>query len=85
MAHKRKPEEKEASAPYTIQDAMKVTEDIFNLSKEKQYKMGPFIHGLIFSLEYAILTYNIPQQQIANIKRDCRRYFKEMANLKQPK
>ena len=27
---------------------------------------------------------NIPQQQIANIKRDCRRYLKEVTNNRRP-
>ena len=78
MAEKTAPSEKTQSS-YTIKDAMKVTEDIFNLSKDKQYKVGAFVHGLIFALEFAQLSYGVPQQHIADIKRDCRRYLKDMA------
>ena len=82
MAHKRKPTQEKRSAPYTIEDAMKITDDIFKLSKEKEYKVGAFVHGLVFALEFAQQSYKIPQQQIAGIKRDCRQYFKEMTNVK---
>ena len=51
--------------PYKIQDAMKVTDDIFKLSKDKDYHPGAFIHGLIFALEAVQQSYKIPQQQIA--------------------
>ncbi len=67
---------------YTIKDAMKVTDDIFNLSKEKDYHPGAFIHGLIFALEYVQSTYKIPKQQIAQIKRDCKQFFNEMGPKK---
>ena len=63
---------------YTINDAIKVADDIFNLSKEKKYNLGAFIHGLIFALEYAENSYKIPQQQLALIKRECRSYFREI-------
>lgn len=82
MAHKKKMNQKKDSMPYKIEDAMKITDEIFKLSKEKDYNVGAFVHGLIFALEYAQFSYNIPQQQIAVIKRDCRRYFKEMDNIK---
>lgn len=82
MAHKKKMNQKKESLPYKIEDAMKITDEIFKLSKEKEYNVGAFVHGLIFALEYAQFSYNIPQQQIAVIKRDCRRYFKEMDNIK---
>lgn len=84
MAHKRKTTPKQGSTPYTVKDAMKITEDIFNLSKENKYNIGAFVHGLIFAMEYVQLSYNIPQQQIAGIKRDCRRYFKELETIKKP-
>ncbi|UCF12485.1 MAG: hypothetical protein JSW06_10695 [Thermoplasmatales archaeon] len=74
--------QKKESLPYKIEDAMKITDEIFKLSKEKEYNVGAFVHGLIFALEYAQFSYKIPQQQIAVIKRDCRRYFKEMDNIK---
>ena len=63
---------------YTIEDAMKITDDIFKLSKEKKYKPGAFVHGLIFALELTQKSYKIPQQQIAQIKRGCRKYFNEL-------
>jgi hypothetical protein len=80
MAHKRKINKKRESVPYTIEDAMKITEDIFNLNKEKKYNPGAFIHGLIFALEATQQSYKIPQQQLANIKRGCRKYFREATN-----
>ena len=84
MAHKRKNNQKKESLPYTIDDAMKITDDIFKLSKEKKYHPGAFVHGLVFALEYAQFSYNIPQQQIATIKRDCRKYIKEIASQRKP-
>jgi len=82
MAHKKKMNQKKESLPYKVEDAMKITDEIFKLSKEKEYNVGAFVHGLIFALEYTQFSYNIPQQQIAGIKRNCRRYFKEMDNIK---
>ena len=82
MAHKKKMNQKKESLPYKVEDAMKITDEIFKLSKEKEYNVGAFVHGLIFALEYAQSSYNIPQQQIAGIKRDCRRYFKETNTIK---
>ena len=84
MAHKRKNNQKKESLPYTIDDAMKITDDVFKLSKEKEYHPGAFVHGLVFALEYAQFSYNIPQQQIATIKRDCRKYIKEIASQRKP-
>jgi hypothetical protein len=66
------------SNPYTVEDAIKVADDIFKLSKDKKYNLGAFIHGLIFAQEYAQYSFKIPQQQMAIIKRDCRKYFKAM-------
>ena len=82
MAHKRKTNEKKQSAPYTIQDALEITDEIFKLSKDKDYNVGAFVHRLIFALEYAQVSYSIPQQQIAGIKRDCRQYFKNIDTMK---
>jgi hypothetical protein len=79
MAHKKKPTHTKTQAPYTIEDAMKITDDVFRLSKEKKYHPGAFIHGLVIALEYAQLSYNVPPQQIANIKRDCRKYLRELS------
>jgi hypothetical protein len=80
MAHKKKNNQNAKSTPYTIGDAIKVADDVFKLSKEKKYNLGVFIHGLIFALEYAQHSLKIPQQQMATIKRDCRKYFKEIDN-----
>jgi len=82
MAHKRKPVQEKNAQPYTVEDAMKITNDIFELSREKNYHPGAFVHGMIFALEFTQLSFKIPPQQIADIKRDCRRYFKEMQNVK---
>lgn len=84
MAHKIKINQKKESVPYTIGDAMKITDDVFKLSKENNYHPGAFVHGLIFALEYAQVSYNIPQQQLATIKRDCRKYIKEIASQRKP-
>jgi len=78
MAHKKKDTEKAKSTSYTVEDAIKVADDIFKLSKEKKYNIGAFIHGMIFAMEYAQQSYKIPHQQMAIIKRDCRKYFKEI-------
>jgi hypothetical protein len=63
---------------YTIEDAMKITDEIFKLNKDKNYNPGAFIHGLIFALELTQQSYNVPQKQIAEIKRSCRKYFNEI-------
>lgn len=82
MAHKNKVDQDKKSPPYTIQDALKITDDIFKLSKDNDYNVGAFIHGLVFALEYAQFSYKIPQQQIAIIKRDCRQYFRDIETIK---
>jgi len=82
MAHKKKLNQEKHSMPYTIKDALKITDDIFMLNKENKYNLGAFVHGLIFALEYAQFSYNIPQQQIAGIKRDCRNYLKNIEAIK---
>ena len=79
MTRKNETEEKKlAKTSYTIEDAIKIADDIFKLGKNNKYNIGAFIHGLIFAQEYSQQMYQIPQQQIAIIKRDCRKYFKEM-------
>jgi len=75
----------ESTASYTMQDAMKVADDIFKLGKEKKYNLGAFIHGLVFANEYAQYVYRVPQQQIAMIKRDCRKYFEEIEKFQKSK
>ncbi len=85
MAHKVSNNQSQKNAPYTMKDAIKVADDIFKLTKDKDYNIGAFIHGLIFALEYAQHSYKIPQQQIATIKRDCRKYFKDIEVLNKTK
>ena len=75
--------EKKATS-YTVEDAIKIADEIMKLGKDKKYNLGAFIHGLILAQEYAIYSYKIPQQQIAIIKRDCRKYFKNINTLKKP-
>jgi hypothetical protein len=77
------PEQPPESTPkkqgtYTMKDAMQVADDILTLSKEKKYSIGAFVHGQIFALEFSTVAYGIPAQQIAEIKRDCRKYINEM-------
>ena len=74
-----------STTSYTIHDSIKVADDIFKLGKEKKYNLGAFIHGLIFATEYAQHVYRVPQQQIAMIKRDCRKYFEEIKKVQKSK
>lgn len=80
MPKKKQTEEKKISekTSYSIEDAIKIADDIFKMGKDKKYNIGAFVHGLIFAQEYSQQVYQIPQQQIAMIKRDCRKYFKEI-------
>jgi hypothetical protein len=83
MAERKSQEEKiPRKASYTVEEAINVADDIFKMGQDKKYNLGAFIHGLVFAQEYAQQMYQIPQQQIAIIKRDCRKYFKEI-NTKQ--
>ena len=66
------------SSSYTMTDVFKVTDDLFQLSKEKEYHPGAFVHGLVFALELTQQSYHIPPQQLAEIKRDCRRTVHEI-------
>lgn len=72
----------EAKASYKLEDVLKVADDVLNLYREKKYNFGAFIHGLIFLDEYLQFNYNIPQQQIADIRRGCRRYIEELEKIK---
>lgn len=63
---------------YTMNQVFKITDDLFTLSKEREYPLDAFIHGLVFALEFAQQSYRIPPQQLAEIKRDCRRYVDEI-------
>lgn len=83
MADKTKDNPGKQAVSYKIEDALKIADEIMKIGQEKKYNLGAFIHGMIFALEYAQFSYNIPQQQIAGIKRDCRKYFNEIENIKQ--
>ena len=77
----KSPTKKQSNQPrssYTMNEVFKITDDLFTLSKEREYPLGAFVHGLIFALEFAQQSYHIPPQQIAEIKRDCRRYVDEL-------
>jgi hypothetical protein len=73
------------STSYTLEDAIKVADDIFKMSKDKKYNLGAFIHGLVFALEYAEHSYKIPQQQLAMIRRECHNYFREIESINKKK
>lgn len=81
MIENKNSSKNKVSSSYTVEDAIKVADEIFKLSREKKYNLGAFIHGLILALEYAEISYKIPQQQLALIKRECRKYFKEIGNF----
>jgi hypothetical protein len=85
MAHKRKKDDENKTASYTIEDALKIADDIFKLNKDNKYNAHAFIHGLVFALEYVQFNYRIPPKQLAGIKRGCRKYFKEIENLQKSK
>lgn len=85
MAHKKKVNQNAKPSSYTIGDAIKVADDLFKLSKEKEYNLGAFIHGLVFAIEYTQHSYKIPQQQMAMIRRDCRKYFKDIKTVNEVK
>jgi hypothetical protein len=78
MNDKSKINDEKKNSTYTIEDAMRVTNELFKLNKENQYNPGAFIHGLIFALEVTQQNYGISQQQIAQIRRGCRKYFSEI-------
>ena len=82
MVDKNKTEKKADTPSYTVGDAIKVADDIFKLSRDKKYNLGAFIHGMVFALEYAQHSFKIPNQQMALIKRDCRKYFKNIDQTK---
>lgn len=79
------PQKKPPKSPgssYTMTEIFNITDDLFQLSKDKQYPLGAFIHGLIFALEFAQQSYHIPLQKLAEIKRDCRKYVDEIVKVK---
>ena len=63
MKQKTNEENENDNNKYTIEDAMKITDEIFKLNKENNYNPGAFVHGLIFALELTQHTYKIPNQQ----------------------
>lgn len=75
--HQESKSTKSASS-YTMVDVFKITDDLFQLSKQKEYHPGAFVHGLVFALELTQQSYQIPPQQLAEIKRDCRRTVHEI-------
>jgi hypothetical protein len=75
------PTQRSSKNTYTYEDAMKVVDDIFKLSKEKNYHPGAFVHGLVFALEATQQTYQIPAKQIAEVKRNARRYLQELEQV----
>jgi hypothetical protein len=80
----KKTEEKEPpKTTYTIKDAIEIADEILKNGQEKKYNLGAFMHGLIFAQEFVIHSYQIPQQQIASIKRDCKKYFKDIDNARE--
>jgi len=81
MPQKRKEQPDKQALPYKIDDALKIADELMKLGKEKKYNLGAFVHGMVFALEYTQFSYKIPQQQIAGIKRDCRKYFKEIESM----
>lgn len=86
MTQKRKNNTEEPKkSSYTIQDALKIADEILKLSRDKKYNLGAFIHGLIFASEYVQFGYRIPPKQVADIRRGCRKYFQELQNVKTQK
>ena len=73
---------KSSESSYTMTEILKITDDLFHLSKDKGYALGAFIHGLIFTLELTQKSYNIPPQKMAEIKRDCRKYVDELVRVR---
>jgi len=83
MDKNEKSDKSKKQTTYTIEDAIKIADDILKLSSEKKYNIGAFIHGLAFALEYTTFSFKIPQQQIALIKRDCRKYLTNVEKTKE--
>ena len=82
MVQEDKEKSNKKQTAYSAEDAIKIADEIFKFSKEKQFNVGAFVHGLIFALEYSIHVYKIPQKQIATIKRDCRKYLQQIDEMK---
>jgi len=82
VEQKSQDQNKATPSSYTMTDVFKVTDDLFQLSKEKAYHPGAFVHGLVFALELTQESYHIPPQQLAEIKRDCRRTVHEIVSAR---
>ena len=78
MSNDQKNNEHASQIKYSYYDAMKVADDIFNLSKENEYHPGAFVHGLVFALEATQQSYKIPPKQIAEVKRSTRKYLQSI-------
>jgi hypothetical protein len=86
MAKKKQDQSSDSGKEYNFDDALHISEDLMKLFKEKKYNPGAFVHGLMFTLEFAQHTYQIPQQQLAGVKRNCRKYVQAlMQAVPQPK
>ena len=79
MAKEKLSEQQNRAKGYNFDDALHISEEILNLFKQKKYSPGAFVHGLLFTLEFAQQTYKIPPQQLAGVKRDCRRYIRALS------
>ena len=73
---------KSSKSSYTMTDVFHVTDDLFQLSKDKEYPLGVFVYGLILTLELSQKLYDIPSQKIADAKRDCQKYADEFMRIK---
>ena len=62
---------------YQTDDVLKISQEIFKICKENNYHLESFTCALLFCVEALQLSYNIPQQEIAEMKRKCRKYLKE--------
>ena len=57
MPEKKKADNKEKNkTSYTVENALKIADEIFQMGKEKKYNIGAFVHGLIFAQEYVLHT-----------------------------
>lgn len=81
MAEKKDIAPKSQTTTYKLDDVLKITDELFILAKEKKYHPGAFVHGLVFALEFTQQSYRIPPQQLAEIKRGCRRYVDEIVRV----
>jgi 5-bromo-4-chloroindolyl phosphate hydrolysis protein len=62
---------------YQIDDVLNISQEIFSICKQNNYDLESFMYALLFCVEALQLSYTIPQQELAEIKRKCRKYLKE--------